>query len=256
MSAPSPAASSPRFPRYIPILGRCVSAYKVGLCVGIYVGVLTSAAVAERSGVSPLAMGMGGLACAIAGLFGARIFHLVVFSQHYARQGWAGTWDSRRGGWSVFGALLPMLVVSLLASRVLDITLATFWDYMMAGVVVGAVPVRIGCLLNGCCGGRETTAALGLRLHDATGVRKRRIPVQLLEIGWWVLAGAALLLTSAWRFPPGARALGVLAWYGAGRFWLETLRETPDRVLGGLRVNQIVAAALAIFAGAAMFFVG
>jgi prolipoprotein diacylglyceryltransferase len=252
MSAPASIASAAAFPRYFRIFGRWVSAYKVGLCIGIYAGVLTSAAVAERSGISPLAMGMGGLASAIAGLFGARLYHLAVFARDYSSRGWAGAWDSRRGGWSVFGALPPLALVSLLASRYLAIPLATFWDCMMIGVVVGAVPVRVGCLLNGCCGGRETSSGLGLRLHDQNGVRRRRIPVQLLEIGWWLLAATALLLGRDLPLAPGARALGVLAWYGAGRFWLETLRESPDRVLGRLRVNQLVAGALAIGAGVAI----
>jgi prolipoprotein diacylglyceryltransferase len=256
VNEPSSTAGVPAFPRYFRIFGRWLSAYKAGLCIGIYAGVLTSAAVADRSGISPFAMGMGGLACAIAGLFGARIYHLVVFAKDYASRGWAGAWDSRRGGWSVFGALPPLALVSLLASRFVGVPLATFWDPMMVGVVVGAIPVRLGCLFNGCCGGRESTSAISLCLHDVGGVRKRRIPVQLLEIGWWILCGAALYHSSSWQLAPGVRALGVLAWYGVGRFWLETLRESPDRVLGGLRVNQVVAAALAIVAGGAMLLLG
>jgi phosphatidylglycerol---prolipoprotein diacylglyceryl transferase len=65
------------FPRFFKICGYWVSAYKVFLCIGIYSGILVSAAVAERSGISPLRMGAGSFACAISGLFGARIYHLI-----------------------------------------------------------------------------------------------------------------------------------------------------------------------------------
>jgi prolipoprotein diacylglyceryltransferase len=50
--------------------------------------------------------------------------------------------------------------------------------------------------------------------------------------------------------------LAVLAWYGVGRFWLEALRESPDRVLGRLRVNQVVAGGLAIGAGIGLLLIG
>ena len=47
------------FPRYFRIGTHRVSAYKVFLCIGIYIGTLVSAAVAQRSGFSPLLMGVG-----------------------------------------------------------------------------------------------------------------------------------------------------------------------------------------------------
>jgi hypothetical protein len=53
------------FPRFFKVGGYLVSAYKVFLCIGIYSGVLVSAAVAERSGIPPLRMGAGCLTCAV-----------------------------------------------------------------------------------------------------------------------------------------------------------------------------------------------
>src|SRR5262249_23329927 len=53
-------------------------------------------------------------------------------------------------------------------------------------------------------------------------------------------------------FPPGNYALGVLAWYGLGRFFLEPLREAPDLIAGRVRINQCVAAALGLGAGGAL----
>jgi len=51
------------------------------------------------------------------------------------------------------------------------------------------------------------------------------------------------------HFRAGCYALGVLGWYGLGRLWLEPLREAPDLVCGRVRVNQVVAAVLAIGGG-------
>jgi prolipoprotein diacylglyceryltransferase len=238
------------FPRYFAIGGHPVNSYKVFLCVGIYAGTLVSAAVAERAGISPLRMGLACLACAIVGLAGARIYHLLVFAAHYrGRRSQAALWDPRSGGWSVFGALPAVVFSSFLLAALLGIPFALFWDHMAAGIVAGGMWVRLGCVFNGCCTGAETAGWYGLRLHDTLGRRTRRIPVQFLEIGWWILAGIGLLWLWPRSYAPGTYALGVLAWYGLGRFWLEPLREAPDLVAGRVRIDQVVAGLLAVAAG-------
>ncbi len=237
------------YPQYFRIAGHWVNSYKVFLCVGLYGAILVISAFAERSGLSPLSVGLGCLVCAVGALFGARIYHLLVFAPVYLRQkSWASVWDSRRGGWSVFGGLPPLVLGSWLLAVLLHISPAVLWDFMSAGVLFGGFWVRLGCVFNGCCCGRETTSRLGMRLHDTRGVRKRRIPVQFLEMGWWVLGWIGFLAMWPRSLAHGAYALGVVAWYGLGRFWLEPLREKPDLVAGKIRVNQVVAAALAISA--------
>src|SRR5205085_1778359 len=57
----------PGFPRDFRIAGHWINSYKVLLCVGIYVGVLVSAAFAQSLGLSPLRIGLSSLASAIAG---------------------------------------------------------------------------------------------------------------------------------------------------------------------------------------------
>lgn len=85
----------------------------------------------------------------------------------------------------------------------------------------------------------------GLMQHDTCGERKRRIPVQWLEIAWWLAAGGGLFWLRAQSLPPGSHALAGLGWYGLGRFWLEPLRERTDKIRG-VRTNQLIAALLAL----------
>ncbi|MFH0344717.1 MAG: prolipoprotein diacylglyceryl transferase family protein [Chromatiales bacterium] len=244
--------AGPAFPRYFNIGGHWVNSYKVFLCIGIYSGILLSAAVAERSGISPLRLGAGCLLVAILGLIGARVYHLAVFFRRYSRDRfWAEAWNPKRGGLSVFGILIAVPFSWLVAS-LLGIRPAVFWDHMSIGVVFGGAWIRFGCVCNGCCGGKESHGWFARRQHDTQGIYKRRIPVQWLEIGWWLLAGLGLIWLWPARFPPGSYALGVLTWYGLGRFWLEPLREAPDLVYGRVRVDQVVAALLAIVAGGAL----
>jgi hypothetical protein len=108
-SAASRADDSPGYPRYFRIAGQWVSSYKVFLCVGIYLGILVIAALAQSSGIPPLRVGLGSLALAIIGLAGARVYHLLVYhALYFGRTAGQSVWNFKDGGLSVFGALLAM----------------------------------------------------------------------------------------------------------------------------------------------------
>jgi len=250
------AAAQIGFPRYFKIAGHWINSYKVLLCVGLYVGILASAVVAQWAGLSPLRVGLGSLLCAIAGMAGARIYFLLTFAGRYFRtQSRSEIWNSESGGWSVMGGLLPMIPVSIVWAWAVDLPLVRYWDCMGAGILAGGFWIRLGCVFNGCCCGRETAAWCGVRLHDVRGVSKRRVPVQFLEMGWWLLG--TMLFLELWprEFTAGSYALGVIGFYGIGRFWLEPLRENPDLLWGRVRLNQVVAVLLVIGAAIGLILV-
>jgi prolipoprotein diacylglyceryltransferase len=72
-------------------------------------------------------------------------------------------------------------------------------------------------------------------------------PGATFELGWLILAAGGLICYFPHPHPAGAAALGVLAWYGLGRFILEPLRAEPDTV-SHVRINQVVAGVLVICA--------
>jgi prolipoprotein diacylglyceryltransferase len=197
-------------------------------------------------------MGLATLACAIAGLAGARVYHLLVFRRRYRRRAPSAWWDSTRGGWSVFGALPPLALVAWGLAGALAVEPAVFADLLAGGVLAGGAWVRLGCVLNGCCGGRETDRWYGVRLHDVHGTKRRCVPVPLVEVGFWLLGAAAYAATLSLPLDPGTRALAVLLAYGVLRLVLEPLRETPDLVGRRLRVNRLVAGLLAATSAAAL----
>lgn len=247
-------ASGPGLPRHFPIAGARVNSYKVFLCIGLCSGILLSAGVAVRSGLSPLRVGAAGLACAVLGLAGARAYHLAVNLGARPRPGSrASAWNPRGGGASVLGGLVVVPMV-LLGDSLFGVPGPALGDHLALGVALGGAWIRLGCVFNGCCVGRESRSRLAVLQHDVRGVRRRRLPAQWMEIAWWALACLGLALVWSWPRTPGACALGVLAWYGLGRAWMETLREPGDLLLGRIPVNQVVGAALAVAAGSALVF--
>ena len=243
------APVSPAFPRYFRIAGYWVNSYKVFLCVGIYSGILLSAAVGERSGISPLKLGAGLLLFAIVGLIGARVYYLAVHFRFYRETGFSLTArNPTEGGWSLLGGL-AIVPSSLVFDSIFGIPVGILWDHSAIAIVIGGAWTRFGCICNGCCVGRDSNRWFALRQHDVYGVSRRRIPVQWLEIAWWLLACGGLIWLWPKELPTGCYAFAVLGWYGLGRVWLEPLRQHAD-VVGGVRINQAVAALVAIVAGA------
>jgi len=55
------------------------------------------------------------------------------------------------------------------------------------------------------------------------------------------------------RKTPAGFALGGLAGYGLGRFWLEPLGEARDLVFGRVRINEVIAACLRLAAVGGLF---
>lgn len=240
------------FPRFFNIGGYWINAYKFFLIVGIYIGSLASAALGQSAGQSPLRVGLAAMGSALLGLVGARVYHLAVHARYFFRRGSRHLlWDVRRGGWGVFGALITFVPASFAAASFVGQSPGVLWDFMSGGVLAGGFWIRLGCVLNGCCVGRETGAWWGVHLHDVRGTRKSRAPVQYLEMLWWLLGGVAFLLVWPTPLPSGGYALAVLAWYGVGRFLLEPMREQIDRVWG-VAIDQLIAGLLAIACGSVL----
>src|SRR5437016_1447432 len=243
------------FPRFIRFGKRAVSTYKVCLSAGIYFGTLISAMAAKRNGSDPISMALATLGCALAGLVGARLYHLTLFAARSERgQIWHNAWNTSQGGAGLFGGLLAILLVSPVTAVLIHLSFGVFWDHLVVALLVATVWTRLGCFCNGCCGGRESSARFfPLRSHNHKGELKRRIPVQLLEMGWMALAGVALIYFFDRPHPAGAIALGAFAWYGLGRVILESLREEPD-IAFSIRINQLIAAIIGIGAGFLLLF--
>lgn len=251
------AATDTGFPRFLTFAGYSISSYKLFLSVGIYIGTLTTAALASAAGLSPLRIGLASMSCALAGLIGARLYYLLVHAPAYVRQRSLGAlWDRNAGGCSLFGALAIFVPAAFVAAAWLDIPAAVLGDLMGAGVLAGGFWARLGCVFNGCCAGRASNSPLGICLHDTRGVRKPRVPVQFMEMAWWLIGLAGFLLLWPGALRPGSYALAVLAWYGVGRFFLEPLRERPDIVFGQVPINRVVAALLALACGGALIIRG
>jgi phosphatidylglycerol---prolipoprotein diacylglyceryl transferase len=177
-------------------------------------------------------------------LIGSRIWYLVGHPKFLA-----DPTDAVRvqdAGAGLYGGLVLSFAVSWPVVRLMGLEFWRFWDGVAIVMLVGMAVTRIGCLINGCCSGRETHGPLGLWLPDDRGEWKRRYPTQLFEAGW----SAMILGIGVWLYEPSGRPgllfLGSAAAYGVGRLGLERLRADAASTTLPTRMNVVFSAMLAV----------
>lgn len=198
--------------------------YPALLYVGLVLGVLAGNQAAHRAGLDAFRVFVATFVLIIPALAGARLL-FVSSNWHVYRRDLKRIWNPTDSGASQYGGFLVALPLSIPLLASLQLPFAAFWDVASFTILVGMIFTRIGCLLNGCCSGRASTAWWALYLPNRHRVWDKRIPTQILEAGW----AAVLLLigTIIWKSLPfaGALFLFVIAGYASGRLMLESLRD-------------------------------
>ncbi|MBD0330830.1 MAG: prolipoprotein diacylglyceryl transferase [Thermoleophilia bacterium] len=193
-----------------------------------------------------------------AGIVGARAYH-VVTSWEEVPDVWWGPLAVWKGGLGVWGGILFGTIAGLIVVRQAGVSMRRFMDATAPGLLLAQAVGRWGNWWNQELYGRPTDAAWGLEIDP-----EHRLPGYLLDTTFhptflyeslYALLGVGFLLLVDRLFrirPPALFALYV-AYYTAGRVFIEELRIDPAHEFAGLRLNTWVAGVL--FVLAAGFFV-
>ena len=219
-------------------------AYPTMLYFGLVFGVIGGTYAASFRGLDPVPVYTALLLLILPALAGARILFVVSHWQTYRREP-SRIWRRSEGGAALYGGLVLSFILSLPLLAALRISIGAFWDAAAVAMLVGMIPTKFGCLLNGCCAGRPTEGRLGLYLPNERGIWRRRWPAQLLEAGLAVVVLTGSFAAQKWFPANGVLFLTALAGYGAARWWLESTRETIDRI-GQLNLHRTISAALLV----------
>lgn len=203
------------------------------MLAGIFVSIGLWSRVAKRDSRLVLIY----IAALASALLGAKLVYL-------AAEGWLHWHDENRllilaTGKSITGALLGGYAGVEIAKRLLGYRSAT-GDWFAIIAPVGIMPGRVGCVLHGCCLGRECEAAW-FTVNDAHGVA--RWPAAQVELLFNAVALGGVLLLRWKKFLPGQHFHLYLMAYGSFRFVHEFWRDTPQ-LLGPISGYQIAALCL------------
>jgi prolipoprotein diacylglyceryltransferase len=204
--------------------GLTVWSYPAMLYVGLVFGVIAGNIAAHAAGLDSLRAYVATILLIVPALIGARLLFVASEWRYYHRNPHL-IWNRSEGGSMMYGAVPVMLLCSVPLLHALHLGLGAFWDVSTFTILVGMIFTRVGCLLNGCCGGRPTRGWFGIRLPNTRGIWRRRVPTQALEAA----CAAALLIVAMvmWRRTPfpGALFLLIMLSYASARLALELARE-------------------------------
>ncbi len=194
----------------------------------------------RREGIKADAVGMVAVAL-VAGLIGAKIWHVLDTPSEFQMEGWSVLWD--RAGFAWYGGLTFGIAALIVQGWRAKLGWLRTLDLASPAAAVGYAVGRIGCLLSG-----DGDYGIATKLHWPWGMAfphgivptppgVRVLPTPLYEfgvgllIGWWL-----------WRRAGKPHAVGMIVGQylilsGLARFLVEFVRRNP-KVLWGMTNAQ------------------
>ncbi len=196
----------------------------------------------KRLHIDADAVGMVAVAV-VAGIVGAKLWHVIDTPMEFHEQGWRVLWDSAGFAW--FGGLAFGIFALVFQGWWAKIGGLRTLDLAAPAAAIGYGVGRIGCFLSGDgCYGVETKLPWGMTFPNGieptpTFVRVHPTPLYELAagllIGWWLW----------WRGGKQRGTGAILGEYlvltGMARFLVEFIRRNP-KVLWGLSNAQLASA--------------
>ena len=194
------------------------------------------------------------VAAVLAGIVGARVYHVLTRWQDYFGAG-RDPWSALRiweGGLGIIGGVTFGAIVVLVHCRRHHYSFPTMADVFAPGILLAQGVGRLGNWVNQELFGKPTSLPWGLEIdpeHRPRDFRQYETfhPTFLYEM-LWNFGGVGVLLWAEKRFRLGNGRVFMLyvAWYGLGRFLMEQLRLDPANLVLGLRINGFAALVLLV----------
>ncbi|HNW39235.1 MAG TPA: prolipoprotein diacylglyceryl transferase [Candidatus Omnitrophota bacterium] len=175
----------------------------------------------------------------IFGIIGSRIFYILLNVKFYLNNP-LEIIMFQHGGMAWFGGLIFGSGTAFLFIKKHKLDLLKTLDLMAPFIALGQSIGRIGCLLNGCCFGRESEFGLYFKTFDQI-----LIPTQLYSSLLLLLIFIILRYRQDHLHLPGEILCGYLFLYSLKRFFIEFLRNDSPRIFYGLTFFQLLC--LAVF---------
>ena len=145
-------------------------------------------------------------------------------------------------GLTIWGAVLGATLGIWIYSKFSNFRFGYFADLVAPGVILAQAVGRVGCTLNGCCYGTETSLPWGIVYTDPRSYAPLGVavhPTQLYEIIYLLIIFAVVFKLRGRFKPDGSLFLIYLSLYSLWRVGIDFLREgTP--LLFGLHQAQII----------------
>jgi prolipoprotein diacylglyceryl transferase len=236
-----------------------IQLHAYGLMLAI--GVLVAAKIADvrwrRTGHSPRVIAEIAVPVVIAGIVGARLYHLFT-GYKWDQEGIVGTVEIWRGGLSIWGAVIGGALAVIVITHRRKLPTLVVMDCLSVGIVLAQAIGRWGNYFNQELFGKPTTLPWALEIapqHRPLGyaLDKTFQPTFLYEsLACLAIAGILLLVERRARLKLGQTFALYVVLYTFARFFFENMRIDPAHEIAGMRVNAWVSIFFFVF-GVAWF---
>lgn len=159
-------------------------------------------------------------------------------------------------GFVVYGGIIGGIISGYLYCRRKRLDFLKYFDLVMPSIALAQGFGRIGCLLAGCCYGKETDSVLSITFQHSdfapNGVAL--VPTQIYSSILNFIHFFFLLYVAKHKKADGQVAACYLICYSVGRFFLEFLRGDLERGSVGVFSTSQFISLFAAAAGAALLF--
>jgi len=211
-----------------------IYAYGLLLVIAFFVATFFARQQAQKEQVDPELIFNLCFYVFIFGIIGSRVLYILLNFAFYLRHP-LEIIMLQHGGMAWFGGLFFGTAGALLFVKKHKLDLLRTLDLLAPFIALGQAIGRIGCLLNGCCYGRQSQWGLYFKVYD-----KFLIPTQIYS------TLLLLLIFIFLRFKQNAKHLAgeifccYLLLYALKRFFIEFLRDDSARSFFGLTFFQIL----------------
>ena len=232
-----------------------IRSYGVMLAIAFWVGIELSARIARKRGHDSLLIVDLGLVILLSSVVGSRLLYVLSHMDDFRGDFW-GVFKVWEGGLTFYGGLVAAVLLGVLFLKRRKQPVAQITDILAPQIALGIAIARVGCFLNGCCFGKESTLPWacafppdslagsvmpGLHLH----------PVQVYAVVANLIIAVILYKLLRKGLPAGSVFAWLLILYGGWRFVIDFWRYYEDQVLVGswglqASYNQLVSVILII----------
>lgn len=132
-----------------------VYSYGVFLFLAFLAGVLVAGRELERRGRDRSAIYAVGAVAAVSGVLGARLFYVIGHWSEFSSD-WLSILDLNMRGLVFYGGLALAVPACVLVVRRMGLPAGTVADAVGLSLPLSLAVARVGCFLNGCCGGKPS----------------------------------------------------------------------------------------------------
>lgn len=230
-----------------------IRSYGVMLAIAFWVGIELSARIARRRGYEPLLIVDLGLVVLLSSVAGSRFLYVITHLDDFHGDFW-GVFKVWEGGLTFYGGLLAAVLLGILFLKRRGQPVAEITDILAPQIALGVSIARVGCFLNGCCFGKESSLPWACVFPNDSLAGSVMPGLHLHPVQLYAVIANLLIAIILWRLlkrnlPAGSVFAWLLILYGGWRFIIDFWRYYEDELLlGGGRLelswNQVVSAVL------------